>query len=208
VSVALAMLLVMFGIALSYLRVSSQARYAVVVVYLALLVASAVRTIDPVSRLAFGTFPVGSHDLLRMTSITSECCGPNGRDQLTYNLEFTVFDDLVSDALAAVRGKDSLTIVVPDAGAWHTIGPTDATSGRRTLATSGVRATRAYEDGVLLGSESPPPASAWYFALPNHDTTGLEKLAPSYAIGPERRVERHGYIMAFCPLLRAGTQVR
>ena len=203
VSVALAMLLALFAIALARLNLPSAARSAVVVVYLVVLAGSAVRTIDPVSRLAFGTFRVGAHAFLRMTSITNECCGPNGRDQLAYNLQFTVFDDLIGDALAAVRGPDGLTIVVPEAGGWHTIGPTDPTSGRRTLGTTGVREPRVFEDVVLLAGEAPLPVSAWYFALPNHDASGLGKLAASYAIGPERRVDRRGYTMSFFPMIRA-----
>lgn len=34
-----------------------------------------------------GTFDFGTHKMLKMTSLTGECCG-YGRDQLVYNLEF------------------------------------------------------------------------------------------------------------------------
>jgi hypothetical protein len=101
---AVAMLLAMFVIALVRLGLPPIVRRGLLAAYTILLVVSAVRTIDPVSRLVFGTFPVGSHEMLSMSSITKECCGPFGRDQLVYSLEFTVFDDLVSDALAATGG--------------------------------------------------------------------------------------------------------
>ncbi len=52
------------------------------------------KTIDPISKLLFGTIKIGQHDLLNMTSITDECCGIAGRDQLAYNAEFTQISKL------------------------------------------------------------------------------------------------------------------
>lgn len=53
-------------------------------------------TIDPVSKKLFGTFRFGNHDMLKMTSITGECCG-YGRDQLVYNLQYIYIDRLTNE---------------------------------------------------------------------------------------------------------------
>ncbi len=54
----------------------------------------------------YGTFAFGDHEMLRMTSITHECCG-SGRDQLVYSPEFTNLERLMSDALESIVPGDS-----------------------------------------------------------------------------------------------------
>ncbi len=200
---AVAMLLAMFVIALVRLGFPPAVRRGLLAAYTALLVVSSVRTIDPVSRLVFGTFPVGSHEMLSMSSITKECCGPFGRDQLAYSLEFTVFDDMVSDALASTGGDvDSLTIVLPDEGDWYVVERFDRTSRRRTLDRRNARRPWTMIATDAVSSERQSPARAWYFALPNQDfADGLRKLETRYEIGAERRVERRGYAMSIYPLV-------
>jgi hypothetical protein len=200
---AVAMLLAMFVTALIRLEISPVVRRALLAAYTVLLVVSSVRTIDPVSRLVFGAFPVGSHEMLSMSSITKECCGPFGRDQLAYSLEFTVFDDLVNEALAATDGDvDSLTVVLPDDGDWYVVDRIDRESRKRTLDRRNARhpGTMMATSAISRGLQS--PARAWYFALPNQDfAAGLRKLESRYDIGAERRVERRGYAMSIYPLV-------
>jgi hypothetical protein len=212
VLVAVAMLLAVFPVSLIRLGVPVAARRGLLAVYAALLVASTLRTIDPLSRLAFGTFPFGSHDLLRMTSITGECCGPFGRDQLAYNLEFTKFDALISDALATTRDApagmpsdiDSLTIVLPDSSDWYVVERLDRTTRRRTLSDPNTRDPWTLVASKAVSRRVRPPPTAWYLALPNQDyPDGLRMLAKMYAIGQERRVERNGYALSIYPLVRA-----
>ena len=200
---AVAMLLAMFVIALVRLGFPPAIRRGLLALYTALLVVSCVRTVDPVSRLAFGTFPVGSHRMLSVSSITKECCGPFGRDQLAYSLEFTVFDDLVNGALAATDGDvDSLTIVLPDEGDWHVVDRFDRASRRRTLDQHNARRPWTMIATAAVSGELRSPARAWYFALPNQDFAGgLRKLGTLYDIGPERRVQRRGYAMSIYPLV-------
>jgi hypothetical protein len=200
---AVAMVLAMFVIALVRLGVPPAVRRGFLAAYTVLLVISSVRTIDPVSRLVFGTFPVGSHRMLSMSSITKECCGPFGRDQLAYSLEFTVFDGLLSDALAATDGDvDSLTIVLPDEGDWYVVERFDRGSRKRTLDQRNSRDPWVMTATAAVSGELTSPARAWYFALPNQDfADGLRKLETLYDIGPERRVERRGYAMSIYPLV-------
>jgi len=200
---AVTMLIAMFVIALVRLGFPPAVRRGLLAVYTVLLVISCVRTVDPVSRLVFGTFPVGSHEMLSMSSITKECCGPFGRDQLAYSLEFTVFDDLVSDALAATGGDvDSLTIVLPDEGDWYVMGRVDRASRKRTLDQRNARHPWTMIAAAAVSGELRSPDRAWYIALPNQDfADGLRKLGTLYDIGPGRRVERRGYAMSIYPLV-------
>jgi hypothetical protein len=140
--------------------------------------------------------------MLSMSSITKECCGPVGRDQLVYSLEFTVFDDLVSDALAATGGDvDSLTIVLPDEGDWYVVERFDRVSRKRTLDDRNSRDPWVMMAVAAVSGELKSPQKAWYFALPNQDyADGLRKLETLYDVGPERRVERRGYAMSIYPL--------
>ena len=199
---AVAMLVAMFVIALVRLGLPPAVRRGLLAAYTVLLVISNVRTIDPVSRLVFGTFPVGSHGMLSMSSITKECCGPFGRDQLAYSLEFTVFDDLVSDALAATGvDADSLTIVLPDDGDWYVVERFDRVSRKRTLDDRNSRDPWVMIATAAVSGELKSPQKAWYFALPNQDfADGLRKLETLYDIGPERRVARRGYALSIYPL--------
>jgi hypothetical protein len=109
----------------------------------------------------------------------------------------------VSDALAAAAGDvDSLTIVLPDDGDWYVVERFDRASRRRTLDERNARDPWVMPAAAALSGEFPPPAKAWYFALPNQDfADGLRKLATSYDVGPEHRVERGGYGMSIYPLV-------
>lgn len=109
------------------------------------------RTSDPVSRAVFGTFEFGDHEMLRMTSLTGECCG-YGRDQLVYNLEFAQFHYLNDEIIRTLSTARSIPIVVwPDVG-WHFFGAYDAATKQRTLRRDGVRRFRAVSaTAVALG---------------------------------------------------------
>jgi hypothetical protein len=156
---------------------------------------SAVRTVDPVSRLLWGTFPVGDRTMLHMTSLTGECCG-YGRDQLVYNLEFTEFDALQSAAYARLRPTESTTVVLPVYGDWYTMGPIDRTTLRRTLRPDGSiwpRVRNAYTATLPQGQVS----EAWYLEAPYvNNARSLEYLSRFYEIGAPTYVGHNGYAMA------------
>jgi hypothetical protein len=167
-------------------------RSATLGAYGVLLLASNVRTLDPLSRTIYGTFAFGEHRLLRMTRITDECCG-NGQDQLAYNLQFTALGDVVDDALGTLLPKENPHIILPDSTAWFQIGPLDSASHRRTLRRHDtVRVPIVEVAGAV--ADSGRPQRAIYLALPNgQHERGLADLRRVYDFGPERRVEQHGY---------------
>lgn len=94
------------------------------------------RTTDPVSRAIFGTFEFGDHEMLRMTSLTGECCG-YGRDQLVYSLEFAQFHYVMDQMLPALTAAPRPPAVVWPGVNWNLFGPVDRSSGRRTLRRTG-----------------------------------------------------------------------
>ena len=191
----MALSLVPFFAALEGLRLPRDLRRAVLVALSLMLLASNVRTVDPVSRALYGTFAFGEHRMLRMTSITHECCA-SGRDQLVYSLEFTQIERLMSDALAATAPSDSTLIVFPDSTNWYAVNLLDRTTSRPTLQATNVFApvTTESDSASLFSSRFP---RAVYLALPNGaPDRGLEMLARDFVVGPERRVSRQGYSLS------------
>jgi hypothetical protein len=186
--------------ALQAFRLDASVRRAILTALCLLLGVSNVRTIDPISRALYGTFAFGDHEMLRMTSITHECCGP-GRDQLVYSPEFTNLEQLASDALETIVPGDSTLIVLPDSTNWFTIALLDRTTNRRTF--EGKRAivpvvAEADSAYLFMGRYR----RAHYLALPNGSPgRGLALLARDFIVGPERRFTRHGYVLATYPLV-------
>ena len=187
-----ALLFVLFYASLVTLVGHPNVRRSILGAFAAVLLVSTVRTVDPVSRFVYGTFPVGERDLLHMTSITRECCGA-GRDQLVYNLEFTTLEALTSDALAAIAMHDSTVIVVPDSTNWFIATRIDPASHRRTVRRTGAVAPVVLESDELLTDESDIPA-AYFVALPNATPSrALAAIARHYDVGEERRHRRGPY---------------
>ena len=167
---------------------------------------STVFTADPVSRALYGTFAVGDRSLLRLTRITHECCGA-GRDQLVYNLQFTRLADLTSDAMAAVRADDSMTVFVPRDMLWETLGNLDSTTHRRTLRRDHTVWPPLLEPDSL--ATRPAPARAVFLALPNGDVAqGIGTLSAHYVVGPPRRGSRGAYWLQVYPLTLRGVPLQ
>ena len=201
---AMPLLLVVSYAALVRLLPAAQPRRLTLVAYALLLVVSAERTVDPVSRRLWGTFPFGSHQMLRMASITRECCGV-GRDQLVYSLEFTRMHEVMDDALAGLRADSGSLLVIPANTSWYTIGPVDRATHRRTLRRTGVAEPVAVEHGEIMKAPVRPERFT-FLALPNADIPrALDNLGLYYEWGVPRRFERSGYaILAYDMALRHG----
>jgi hypothetical protein len=201
---AMPLLLVASHAALVRLLPQAQPRRFALVAYALLLALSAERTVDPVSRRLWGTFSFGSHEMLRMTSVTHECCGI-GRDQLVYSLEFTRMHDVMDDALAGLRADSGSLVVIPANTSWYTIGPVDRTTHRRTLRRTGIVEPIAVEHGEIMKAPVRPERFT-FLALPNADVPrALGNLGLYYEWGMPRRFERSGYaILAYDMTLRHG----
>ncbi len=190
------LLLVLFLGSLLRLGVGAAARRSALGGYAVLLLVSALRTVDPMSRRLYGTFAFGSHDMLRMTRVTGECCG-FGQDQLAYSLEFTVLQPLTDAAVGAIEASaPTPTIVLPDSTSWIFLDP--PASGRRHFAfrlRSGEKPTVFEHREIVQGANR--PASAFYIALPYGDNErAMRELKPLYEFRDQRRFERDGYAIS------------
>jgi len=201
---AMPLLLVASYAALVRLLPAARPRRLALVTYALLLVVSAERTVDPISRRLWGTFPFGSHQMLRMASVTGECCGI-GRDQLVYSLEFTRLHDVMDDALAELRADSASLIIIPANTSWYTIGPVDRRTHRRTLRRTDTVTPLAVEHGEIMKATVRPDRFT-FLALPNADVPrALTNLGLFYEWGAPRRFERSGYaILAYDMTLRHG----
>ena len=96
-------------------------------------------------------------------------------------------------ALAATQPGDSTLIVLPDSTNWRAIPLLDARTSRRTIDSAEAIVPLVVEtDSASLYTHARP--SGVYLALPNGPAQrGLEQVAASFVIGPERRFTRGPY---------------
>jgi hypothetical protein len=167
------------------------ARRATLVVLFVLLVASNFRTLDPVSRMVWGTFPFGRHRLLQMTSWSNECCG-YGRDQLVYNHEYLKFHDLQNAMFHDIRPQTRTVFVANLWADWWLAGRITP-DGARTLRLSGTERVH-YASPSSLEKRRSPPETAYFVAFPNFDNNEeLRTLRRSYQVVSRKTYEQSGY---------------
>lgn len=198
---AFPMVVIAFTVATFSLVRRPVVRAAVLVVATVLQLASMSRTIDPVSRFAFGTFRFGEHEMLAMTSRTAECCG-FGRDQLVYNLQFTAFHYLQNQLFSQIRPGDGDVIGLSRAASWYLVGPLDAQTRHRTLRKNGV-----VRPGLLtlvdVAAGMKLPERMHYIVFPNVDNRAdLRQLSTGYRVTGPFRVGEDGYHLDFYQLSR------
>lgn len=161
----------------TFLQRKPTTRRTSIVGTLIILIASNFITADPVSRILWGTFSFGEHQMLRMTSLTGECCG-EGRDQLVYNLQHTAFHHLQNVARPALSQDADHRFSGHPLADWYLVGSIDPATRRRTLA-SGAPVERLLtypriRDGVR-------PGTIYYLHLPNFaDDSGQEARLHSW----------------------------
>jgi len=170
-------------------------RRAVLAMYACALALSSVRSVDPLSRRLYGTFPFGEHQLLHMTRVTGECCG-FGQDQLVYNLEFTNIQSLTQLALTSAGASSADVIVVPDSTSWIFLDPPN--SGSRLLENRSLKrpGARVYEHKQLVQGPDGPD-SLLYLGLPyGHGDRAIRELSALYDFRDEHRYTRAGYAIS------------
>jgi hypothetical protein len=112
---ALPLFILLFALAISSLIKKYKLRVAVLSIVLSLIYVSAFVTIDPVSKLLFGTIKFGSHDILDMRGLHR---GPSWwfQDQMVYNYEFMKISDLTRKIINQIGVKNKFV-----ASDWATI---------------------------------------------------------------------------------------
>jgi hypothetical protein len=178
---------------------SPGARKAGLALFTGLSLLSCVRTVDPVSLHLFGRFRFGRHDLLAMTALTGECCG-FGRDQLTYNLEFTRFGTL-QDELWPRLLPDRHVVGANHQADWYLFGRLDEATLRRTLRKEG--SFRLLPATVLNLAGKPLPERIRYVVSPNmREADDLSVIASAYVLERRWGVEEDGYSFEVLDLRR------
>jgi hypothetical protein len=174
----------------------SRARSLVLACALTLILGSSFRTIDPLAKKIFGTFKFGKHDILKMTSVTGECCGL-GRDQLVYNTEFTYFYYLANDVLADIRPHSGLPLIMAPLSRFYYIDWITKSDIPQRVALAGTNTILApvSSAGQLDGipTESLPSRIVW-LDVPNVDgTLDYSILLRRYKVLQEKIYDRQGY---------------
>jgi len=184
--------LFVFAVALRSVAGARSIRLGGLAIVFALLLVSVFRTVDPVSKAMYGTFPFGKHPLLKMTSLTRECCG-YGRDQLGYNLEYVHFGTIQNRVFEAVRPTNATTFVFDGMVDWFIHGQLDSRTYRRTLRYDDPILPR-YRKTLLCLASHTPATKIYYLAYPNADnTTDFRALAGDYTVDEFDRVSEGGY---------------
>lgn len=148
-------------------------------------------TVDPVSSRLFGTFLMQEHRLLKMTSLSQECCG-FGRDQLVYNMQFTQFHYLQNQIYEDLQPteKNFLTgTIYPD---FYFAGPLDPLTFHRSLRDGPGSIHNRWLSNLDLLTAAELPQSAYYIALPNlpSQDSFIERL---YSVVARKAYSRRGY---------------
>ncbi len=169
------LLVILAFAALLRLGVRAHVRTATLVALAALFLVATERSVDPVSRLLYGTFSTGERQMYWMTAFTHEFSGP-GRDQLVYNLEFTGYHHVQNALFHRLRPTDSTVIATPRLVRWNIWSQLDAASYDRTLHRDGVVVPR-YADEADIGAMG-NPHDVWFLNFSNHpeNDTALENL--------------------------------
>lgn len=176
------LLVLLSYVSLVRLRVGSRVRNGMIAAVTLLFALATFRSVDPVSRVVYGTFSTGDREMYRMASITGEYHGP-GRDQLVYNLEFTGYHAVQNTLFRQLRPTDSTAIATGREARWNIFSPLNAVTLRRTLRTETVVMPRYWDDESLRAApESARPRELWYLDFsyrPDADTS-LRTLAGIY----------------------------
>ncbi len=200
-------LVLVFAGVLSRLVSSLKARMVAGSALVALLLVSQFRTIDPVSRAAYGTWSFGRHPMLRMTSIGEEA-GGYGLDALVYNYEFTHFHYLINEMLQSVRETPPDVFAAAPYANWRTLRWIDPATFTRALPGPGRTKARVVNFPLQNKAEPNDTASesfrlALFMAYPNFaELNDFTWIAKYYDTLQRNEIESDGYVLPVYALKR------
>jgi hypothetical protein len=194
--------LVAFLAALLRLRLPIAMRRVTMAGFVLLLAWSAHRTVDPVSRALFGTYPFGRRAMLHVNSFAGTCCG-YGLNQTIYNLEFLRFADAMQAALNRLHpAHGDVVLSLPGPADWLSIGPLDSASQRQLVPRPVAHEPLLYR-AVDLATWSVPVDSAWLIEVAYFRADeDRKRLAERFLIGPPDSIWVDGYGVAIRRLTR------
>jgi hypothetical protein len=192
-----------FALRAAFPRRSS--RLAILALLFGLFFVQTFRTVDPLSKLAFGRAPFGPHEILQIDS-PGEAVG-NG---FVYNSEFTMVDKLFNRMQKAMPMSPDTVLIAWDADryyAWFQNGTVyvDATTLDRT-----VRWKNSFRYNVLniydLTADN-APLEAYYLYMPwlsvfSNEEAELAQVRTLYTVSAPTTIDIQGYFLRYYRLVR------
>lgn len=198
--------LILFTLLATHFAFKSQKiRLSILVVIFLLFSVQTFRTIDPLSKLAFGTAPFGKHEILQIDS-AGEAVG-NG---FVYNTEFTAVDKLFNLMQKAMPIKPDTQIIAWNADNWYPwfyMGGVfvDPVTLNRTIDWRGTFHYNVINITDLQITQA--PEQAFYVYMPwlskfSNEQIELAQLRAIYQISEATEVGFQGYNLRFYRLTR------
>jgi hypothetical protein len=185
--------------AIQSLSLTLSRRLAISGIFLLSQLIATTNSIDPISRMIFGTFDFGEHRMYTLNRLTHECCGL-GRDQLVYNLEFTKIDELQAIAYADMKPSPNTVILVNPLTTYEytgnlTTGPLCKNSYRRSLGgPESFNPNYRFVSDIL--SLAVKPYEVFYVAFPNFPPyEDLGTLRRVYQQFRQKTYQSNGYAL-------------
>jgi hypothetical protein len=190
---AIIFLILFFSLTLKKVFVRRGFRIAMIAVVIFLTGWQVFQTVDPVSRAFFGTIPFGNHPLLKMTSVTGECCGRAGRDQLVYNAEFAMIPRLLDKLYAEIPLAGESNIIVHPLGNFNIFTPVDEVSRQRTMQYDNAFFPHVYGFQQIIRGVI--PATGYYVYLPWMEDAKreLDFVQHFFAVQDKKVIAINGY---------------
>lgn len=187
------LMIILFYVGIRSIMKTNLVRHLSLLVVFLIFFMSNFNTFDTLSKKIWGTFRFGDHDLLKMTSITGECCG-YGRDQLVYNLEYIYFSRLQDKFYEDVKLTSHDAIAYHPIDAPEIIGRIEVKNHRRTARIAG--AFEPYVVTYLFPSLTVKPDRIYYLAFPNVDNKEtLGYYLTYYQVEKVTTYEEDGYAL-------------
>lgn len=149
-------------------------------------------SVDPLSRLYFGTFNFGERSMYDMTQRTKECCG-KGRDQLVYNLEFLELIACAEEFLSDIATDPDAVVVCNTFACWKFWENDMAFSRKLDSGNKGSRSPMFLPPDELLKLD-PLPSSFYFVDFPNvNNVADLNALNAWYQVISTNVYGSNGY---------------
>ena len=198
--------LILFTVLATHFAFKSQkVRLSILILIFLLFTVQTFRTVDPLSKLAFGTAPFGKHEILQIDS-PGEAVG-NG---FVYNAEFTAVDKLFNLMQKAMPLKPDTQIIAWNADNWYPwfyMGGVfvDPVTLNRTIDWRGTFHYNVINITDLQASQA--PNEAFYVYMPwlskfSNEQQELAQLSALYQISEPNEVGFQGYNLRFYRLVR------
>jgi hypothetical protein len=186
----------MVGLSLLWIRYRRCATVGLVA-FIVLLMWSQFYTIDPVSKIIFGTFKFGTHEMLLTGGFRKLPAhgGPVyiGNNQLVYNFQFIKLGELAEQAVREF-GYDRKYIVGPAFNWQDDFSRYDKRSGRRTMQEESIVIDFKPMEQASLAVKQGKEASLVYLEFPNVlNDESLALLNNQYAVQSSHSISKDGY---------------